>query len=137
MLFCSELLFLSCICGLFYVGLRKTETQNIYFFGGGVVILLDVLFNIMLYCYWDDFLLGVSIVKLASIFLSHTKRILYVSFFQFCIALLALYLWVLGFSFSLSLGIIEWKQEVMSDYPDLNPNTEYMYSRMFTLLIVF
>lgn len=99
-----------------------------YFFGGSVVILCDILFNIMLYCYWDDFLLGVSMVKLVTIFLNRTKRILLVSLFQFAIALFALYIWVIGFYYSLSLHILEWKEEIIIHYPNRNPNTDYEYS---------
>ena len=136
MLFMSELLFISSICGLFYVGLRKEE-KEIYFLGGSVVILLDVLFNMMLYCFWDDFLLGVSIVKIALSFLCRTKRLLYASFFQFCFGLIVLYIWLVGFLNGLSLSIIKWKNETMVADPSLNPNTQFSYSTGFTLLIVY
>lgn len=111
-----ETLFIIIFSSFMYVALRSENPNSRYtfFIGATLIIVISLVFNCMLYCFWEELTIAVSIVNAAADFFVATKRIVYISLFYFSIGMLILVLYLLGVSMLLSRVIVDWKKSYIS-----------------------
>lgn len=109
MILTLELLFLCIISGFLYVALRSVDPISDIAFrlGAAIMIFIALLFNCLLYCYWDELSIAISIVNAAADFVVATTRIIYISLNCVLIGSIVLYLSLQGLIYIISVNIID------------------------------
>lgn len=115
MIISLEILLLAIICGFMYVALRSDdpEAEAAFQLGASIMIFVAMLFNSLLYCYWDELSVAISIVNSAAGFFVATKRIIYISLICVVLGILVLYLCSAGMVCIISVNIIALKKQFL------------------------
>lgn len=115
MIISLEILFIAIICGFLYVALRSDDpiSDTAFRLGASIMIFIALLFNSLLYCYWDELSVAISIVNAAAEFFTATKRIIYISLICVFVGSVVLYLFTAGIIAIISNEIIELKKEFL------------------------
>ena len=81
-----EILMTGVIIMFIYLGTKADKNESSGLYLSAVIVLLFLLvFNCMLYCFYDDLKIAIAIVDAAADFFADTKRIIPLSFIQFFI----------------------------------------------------
>lgn len=83
-IFFIELIFIGGGALLVYQGFTADhDRRSAYLIGGASFLVFGALFNCMMYCYWSKLKEGIAIIDATADFFVATKRIIFVSLFQF------------------------------------------------------
>ena len=112
-----EILFIAIICGFLYVALRSTDEISTFAFycGACIMIMIAMLFNCLLYCYWDELSIAISIVNASAEFYVATKRIIYISLMCVICGLVVIYLCTTGMVWIISIDLIDQKKDFLAN----------------------
>jgi hypothetical protein len=86
-----ELLFIAGIAGALYGSTQVMGHQKTgYFVGAGVTALGFLLFNCMMWCYWQKLQVAIAVIDATADFMAATKRMVSVTIYYFIIAVITL-----------------------------------------------
>jgi hypothetical protein len=98
-----ELFMVLAVLGFAYAGIQtKGTTQPMQqrrmglFIGALVCLVILLIFNCMLYCYYTQFKIAIAVIDAAADFFADTKRIIFVSLMSFVAQLIFLAIWFAG-----------------------------------------
>jgi len=81
---CIELVFVVGGGSMIYSFFKSTaDDKNSFLFGGLLFLGFGLIFNCMMYCFWSKLKEGIAIIDATADFFVATKRIIFVSLFQF------------------------------------------------------
>ena len=103
---------------------KNASSKSGYYIAAGVVGLMFLMFNMMLWCFYKQFKVAIAVVDATADFFAATKRIVLVSVIYFFVTLIVIVVWFAAFGCTLSLNTItadptkvqgkniEWKSSV-------------------------
>ena len=93
-LFMVELLIFTIIGICSYYSIRSEGGAKLsYAISGCVFTIILIIFNCLLWCFWDQFMLASYIINIACEFLANTKRLMVISIFHLILGGLYLAFW--------------------------------------------